>query len=622
MPDQLPGSRELLFASDNNSFTSIPPSANIQNNLLSNSQTANINVTYHNFTPQAKTAFEYAVQIWESLIASPVPIEVDAYWEPLSPSVLGGSGPNYFVRNYQGLQPNTWYPSALANSLTGKDLKPDSADITTSLSSTSNWYFGTDGNTPAKQHDLVTVVLHELLHGLGNTALMQYSNGQGGWGLSLTGSPTGSPSIYDRFTENGSGQPLIDTNLFPNPSFALGTQLTSNNLFFDGPNAVAANNGIRPQLYAPSQWQQGSSYTHLDEYAYPAGSLNSLDTPFLSTAESNHYPGPITLGMLRDMGWLKPILPTITLAVSPSTVYEDGKANLTYTFTRTASTIAPLTVYVNVDGTTTLPGLSDSDYTISGGTFSGNSGTVTFAANSSTVTLVVNPTADITVEPTETITLTLASDPLYIVGTTGTITGVIKNDDFIGTAGRDILVGTPGNDYLNGQGGNDTLSGLSGNDVLIGGNGKDTLTGGRGADRFVFSGSTLHSAMQTSVLRGRDRITDFNVSEGDKFKLDFDNNLSTVERPRKLFNAGQQHGSLIQAIRSAYIDKDPRSPGRQVLKANEDVFFKLGSRTYLSANDRSSPFSSTSDLVAEVTGIHFKSGDIGRSVLKVANYFI
>src|SRR3712207_7554304 len=40
--------------------------------------------------------------------------------------------------------------------------------------------------------------------------------------------------IYDHFAVNGSGQRLLDTSLFPNGSSALGTQLTSNNVFFDG----------------------------------------------------------------------------------------------------------------------------------------------------------------------------------------------------------------------------------------------------------------------------------------------------------------------------------------------------------------------------------------------------
>ncbi|MFM6590594.1 MAG: hypothetical protein ACKPJA_22535, partial [Microcystis panniformis] len=56
--------------------------------------------------------------------------------------------------------------------------------------------------------------------------------------------------------------------------------------------------------------------------------------------------------------------------------------------------------------------------------------TVTFAARSSTATVTVDPTADTTVEPDETVILTLASGTGYTVGTTTPVTGTITNDDF------------------------------------------------------------------------------------------------------------------------------------------------------------------------------------------------
>jgi hypothetical protein len=314
--EQLPGLEEtssVLLASDQSWPTGetslIPLSIDVQNRLMANARTATINVNYHDYSPQAQTAFQYAVSIWESLVVSTVPITIDAYWQPLDPGVLGQSGPNSLARDSNT---NTWYVIALANQLAGQDLDLSNTDMTSRISSTFNWYFGTDGNTPGNQVDLVTVALHEILHGLGNVGLMQYSNGEGSWGFG-----TGFPAIYDRFTENGAGQGLINTSLFPNPSVALGNQLTSNNLFFDGPNAVAANNGNRPQLYAPSQWAGGSSYAHLDEGTYGRGNPNSLDTPFVAYGEAIHNPGPIPLGILKDEGW--------NLAPPPQRGIGDGK---------------------------------------------------------------------------------------------------------------------------------------------------------------------------------------------------------------------------------------------------------------------------------------------------------
>jgi Ca2+-binding RTX toxin-like protein len=109
-------------------------------------------------------------------------------------------------------------------------------------------------------------------------------------------------------------------------------------------------------------------------------------------------------------------VPTITLAVSPASVTEDGTSNLIYTFTRTGSTTNPLTVNYSVGGTAT----NGTDYaSIPAG--------VIFAANSATATVTVDPTPDTTVESDETVALTLASGTGYTIGTTTAVTGTITN---------------------------------------------------------------------------------------------------------------------------------------------------------------------------------------------------
>jgi Ca2+-binding RTX toxin-like protein len=110
--------------------------------------------------------------------------------------------------------------------------------------------------------------------------------------------------------------------------------------------------------------------------------------------------------------------PSITLAVSPSSVTEDGTQNLIYTFTRTGSTTNPLTVNYSIGGTAT----NGTDYaSIPTG--------VIFAANSATATVIVDPTADTIVESNETVILTLASGTGYTVGTPNAATGTITDDD-------------------------------------------------------------------------------------------------------------------------------------------------------------------------------------------------
>ncbi|MFM6255897.1 MAG: hypothetical protein ACKPEQ_43335, partial [Dolichospermum sp.] len=114
-------------------------------------------------------------------------------------------------------------------------------------------------------------------------------------------------------------------------------------------------------------------------------------------------------------------LPSITLAVSPASVTEDGTANLIYTFTRTGATTNALTVNYSIAGTADA-----TDYT---GATPGTGKTITFAAGSATATLTIDPTADTTIEANETVALTLATGTGYTIGTTTAVTGTITNDD-------------------------------------------------------------------------------------------------------------------------------------------------------------------------------------------------
>lgn len=272
----------------------VPPPAS----LGRSAPTANIEVNYIGSWPSnAQTAFEYAVTIWEQIVVSSVTIYVDAEFKDLGdPNILGGAGAqNYFYNFTNAPMTNVWYPSALANSLAGTDLDgPGTADIGAEFNSTFDWYYGTDGNTPNNQVDFVSVVLHEIGHGLGFSGSMIVQGGVGYWG---SGTPF--PDIYDKFTVTFANQPL--TSYPYTGSTALATQLTGDNIYFDGPNTRAANGGNRAKLYAPATWQQGSSYSHLDEIYN--GTPHALMTYALGSGEAEHHPGTITLGIFQDMGW-------------------------------------------------------------------------------------------------------------------------------------------------------------------------------------------------------------------------------------------------------------------------------------------------------------------------------
>ena len=185
-----------------------------------------------------------------------------------------------------------------------------------------DWYYGTDGNTPSDKLDFASVVLHEISHGLGFAGSMRVSGGLGYYGGLLSGDLD--PIAYDRFTENGSGTTLLS---YSNGSSALATQLTSNNVYFDGTNANAANGSSRPKLFAPSTWMQGSSYSHLDEIFN--GTDDALMTYALADGESNHSPGPVALGIMQDVGWTMSATGLTVTSITPNSGYYTETVHIT-----------------------------------------------------------------------------------------------------------------------------------------------------------------------------------------------------------------------------------------------------------------------------------------------------
>lgn len=263
------------------------------------SVTAPFEVTFTGFSEEARTAFQAAIDVWSVILTSSVSIRVDAQFSPLGAGVLGQAGPATVVKDFAGApRTSTWYPIALANRAAGSDLAAGGPHISAEFSSNfTNWYFGTDGETPEDRYDMMSVVLHELGHGLGFVGSMRVAGGTGRSGLS------GFPLIYDRFTVNLRGQQLLDTALFPNPSAQLAGQLQSNFLFFDGPQVRTANANQPVRIYAPITFEEGSSFSHLDETVFAPGSSNSLMTPQIGMSEAIHAPGAIGLAVLRDLGW-------------------------------------------------------------------------------------------------------------------------------------------------------------------------------------------------------------------------------------------------------------------------------------------------------------------------------
>ena len=275
--------------------------------------TARFEVAYSGFPPAAERAFAAAVETWACRIVSAVPIRVDASWAALEPGTLGAAGPS-LVRDFPGAPVgNTWYAAALADALAGSEVSP-STDIEAEFNSGASWHLDPDTEPPADTYDLYTVVLHELAHGLGFIGGLRVEDGVGFVGGG--GGPSG-PFVYDRFTRDRSGAPLLS---LPAPSQVLAEALESF-VVFAGPAAERAV-GEPLLLHAPPRWQPGGSYSHLDERAFGRGTPDGLMSPFIGRGESIDRPGAAVCAVLADLGW--PLAGECADAVGPVARPVDG----------------------------------------------------------------------------------------------------------------------------------------------------------------------------------------------------------------------------------------------------------------------------------------------------------
>jgi len=280
-----------------------------------NRRTSDFNVTYvsacggETWPPEALSAFEYAMSIWETHLESSIPVEIEATWQELDANVLGSAGPTRIAQIPPIGEDNTWYSIAQANAMTGNDIKQSAGvqfDIVININCEfSDWYFGQDSNPPSGLIDFVTVVLHEIGHGIGFIGSMAGDEDVGiaEWGFQ-TSDGDNDPIIYDRFTEDGESVSLINENVYASPSSSLYDALVGefDGVFFDGIDANIVNFGAPVRLYSPFPWQGGSSYSHLDQDTF-GDSENALMRPALDRQFSIHTPGPVMCGMLSDMGW-------------------------------------------------------------------------------------------------------------------------------------------------------------------------------------------------------------------------------------------------------------------------------------------------------------------------------
>ena len=249
-------------------------------------------VKYNNFPEWTKAQVQASIDVWAANFESKVPIYIEATWGRSSSfSVLGSARPGSYFSNFTGApDASLWYPSALANALAGKDLDGDNPEMIITVNSLASWYRG-NGSGPSKfEYDLQSVILHEMAHGLGFLSTDSYDDFFGYGSIDQ-------PTPYDAYVQTGDGRRLSD---LPSPSLELGEALTSK-LVWSGPLGIAANGGVKPLLYTPKTYEDGSSVSHLDEATFSSAGSDAVMSPNLDAGEIFHEPGPLLLAMMQDL---------------------------------------------------------------------------------------------------------------------------------------------------------------------------------------------------------------------------------------------------------------------------------------------------------------------------------
>ena len=288
-----------------------------------------------------------------------------------------------------------------------------------------------------------------------------------------------------------------------------------------------------------------------------------------------------------------PPVSIINLGLSRPTVTEDGPTNLVYTFTRSGSTAAALTVNYTVSGSATL----GVDYTGIAGTRSTKS--ITFAPGAATASVVVNPTADRNSEPDETVALRLIPGSNYAMNKAkNEVRGTLLNDDRLGTSSRDTIIGTDIAEFIDGLQARDILSGRGGPDIF----------------GFRYSHSTLSDP---------DRITDFQFGL-DRIDL-FASNGAALPTPAGFSRASNNTTAKTLSDLAAAVFRDANGAvaGNQALGANRAAVV-VATRapiagTYLFINDGNAARDNRNDLLINITG---SGGLPGLGVVAVNSGFV
>ena len=239
------------------------------------------------WSPSARAALESAATQLGSylVVSSPVTVtyQVNGEFSPLS-ATLAEAGSSFASPGPGFLD------TVVQNKIqTGADANGSTPDGNISVNFGQPWSLGSP--VAGNQYDLESIAMHELLHTLGFLSYVQQA-----------GANTGQTwTVYDSFLVNSAGNRIIGPDYLWSSAYNPNLTGANRGVYFSGPNAVAANNGLVP-LYTPNPWVSGSSLSHLSDYVF-TGSKDTLMTAVVSRGPAPRALSAVELGILRDLGY-------------------------------------------------------------------------------------------------------------------------------------------------------------------------------------------------------------------------------------------------------------------------------------------------------------------------------
>ena len=343
---------------------------------------------------QRLNVFQRAADILNNTFDIAVTVRVGSSFDPLTCSsgsaVLGQAGPAAFDYNFST---RTITPHALYNQQVGYDADTGTVEINAQFNSSidnndnclfnTNWYYGYEAPS-GNDNSLLSVVLHEILHGMGFLSTLQSDGNSGGGWSTLEGFVEGFDPYTYKLKDASTGQMLTDQ--------AAGTRSnvmrSGTNLVWSGTEANAESgnyssgiNSGEVQMYAPGSYKPGSSVSHFDTAMTPNELMEPQYTEFLDSAG-------LAEQLLVDIGWSynaanAPNSPPSLSVIGNRSLSEDGSLNVA---------------------------LSATDADADSLTYSLGANSAALGASISGTTLNINPTADFNGSGTLTVNVTDGED--------------------------------------------------------------------------------------------------------------------------------------------------------------------------------------------------------------------